>query len=537
MMGTGRGTFRRHSRRCVVACVSVFALVAAACGNDDAGSPAAGTGDGTASPSASGDVAGGSAPDGSSDSRTVRIALSTDIPTVDVHLGGNSPIYNVYANLYEALVGFDGTGTEYPVLAAELPTQIEDDRWRVKLREGVTFNNGEAFNAEAVAANVERMTAPETASSFISQIETITGTEIVDEYTIDILTDGFDVVLPARLSYIYMMAPSVVSDPSLIDDGAGTGPYEIESWDPATQITLTRNDGYWGDAPTIDRAEFVFLQEPGTRVAALLSDEVDIATDLPPDDAPRVPKTAYSSDQSVVMWLPNSSPDTTTGNVLVRRAMQHAIDREAIANDLYGGDAEVIKGVPLVEAWFGFDPDAPDYEYDPELAASLVEEAGAEGAKIRLVNDAGRWPRVDDIVQILQAAWTSIGLDVEVDNIDGSAWVDVLIGAAPRPEAMILQTTNEFFDASLLGSKYLSPDSVRVTHDDQELKEILDQANGTSVAEDRLALYKQAIEINHDNAYALPIVASPSNLVGMAEAVQWEPGIEARTIVAEMDLE
>ena len=465
------------------------------------------------------------------DSDTIGIAVSSSLPNLDAHIPSASPVMDVFDNIFEQLYDFEGDGELVPELAAELPEQVEDDRWQVKLREGVTFHNGDPFDADAVIANIERMTDPGTAADFLDLIATIVDVEKVDDYTVDIVTDGLDVVLPSRLSYIRMMAPSTFED---VEAGIGTGPYKVGTWDQASSITLNRYEDYWGEAPEIGAAKFVFLEEPGTRVAALLSGEVDVIMGLSPDDQERVPAWANSSDQAVVMAQPNVAKGVATGDVRVRRAMMHAMDRESIATDLYGGGAKVLNGAPIAEGWFGFDPNAGSYEYDPELAADLIQEAGAEGETVRVVYDAGRWPRIAEITQILQAAWSEIGLKVELDNQPGEAWVDTLMGVTERPEIIMVQTTNEFRDASLTADKYMHPDSNRTTQEDPELAGILDAAIATSDEAEREALYKEAIAIMHDEVYSLPIVSEPSATVGMSDRVSWTPGVEARPIVANM---
>ena len=473
---------------------------------------------------------------GAGDGGSITVSTISSLPNLDAHLPSASPVIDVFDNMYEQLYDFEADGTLAPELAAELPEQVEENRWRVKLREDVTFHNGDPFDADAAIANIERMTDPETGAEFLDLIATIVAVERVDDFTIDLLTDSLDVVLPSRLSYIRMMAPSTFEDKAVADEGVGTGPYELDSWDEASSITLNRNDDYWGEEPEISQAKFVFLEEPGTRVAALLSGEVDVIMGLSPDDQERVPQWANSSDKAAVLGQPNVDPNVVTGDVRVRRAMMHALDRESIAQELYGGSAEVLDGAALVEGWFGFDPNVGSYEYDPEKAADLIREAGAEGATVRVVYDAGRWPRIAEITQIAQAAWSDIGLNVELDNQPGEAWVDTLMGVSERPEIIMIQTTNEFRDASLSADKYMHPDSDRTTQEDPELARILDSAIATSDSDEREELYSQAIGIMHDQVYSLPLVSEPSATVGMAEGVSWTPGVEARPIVANMSL-
>lgn len=465
----------------------------------------------------------------------ITIASSESLPSLDAHVLSSSPVMAVFDNIYEQLYEFEPDGTLYPELAAELPKQVADDRWRVSLRKNVEFSNGEAFNADSAIQNIERMTDPKTASAFYDQVASITGAEKVDDYTIEVLTEGFDVVLPQSLTYIRMMSPSSIEGNAYdTEDTFGTGPYQVDSWDKASSITLARNDSYWGDQAKIAKAKFVFLEEPGTRIAALKSGEVDVMMALSPDDRSQVPEWANASDEAVVLAQPNSSPDRVTGDVRVRRALMYAMDRESIAKNLYEGNAKVLHGAPLAENWFGFDPDAPFYEYDPDKAAALISEAGAKGETLTVVYDAGRWPRIAEITQVLQEAWTKAGLKVELQNKPGEAWVDSLNGVTERGDLIMVQTTNEFQDASLTADKYLNPDSMRATHKDAKLEGLINAAVQTSDEDKRLDLYSQIIEINHQQMYSMPIVSEPSGEVAMATNVNWTPGNEARPLVANM---
>ena len=500
--------------RVLTALLLGFTLVAGACGSDDEeAAPAATT-------------------------RTLRIATIQEVATMDAHLVGTKADDDVFVNIFEQLVDLNPDGSLFPVLASELPENVEDNRWRVQLREGVTFSNGEAFDADAVVLNVERMIDPELGSVHFDNISAIVGIERVDDFTVDILTDGFDVVLPKRLWYIRMIAPSSIQAETLNDEAFGTGPYVVKSWDRATSITLEANDEYWGDQPQVREVKVVFLPDPGTRLAALLSGEVEIITGLAPDDAERVPQFVTSSDRAVLMGSPTCEPGRVTNDLRVRQAMLHSIDRESIVRDLYGGDATAIHGVPVDPSWFGYDADVSTYEYDPERAKALIEEADAVGGHVSIVFWADRWPRLAEVTQVLQAAWEDIGLDVELLNKAGSAYGDALKGRAERPELVMVETANEFFDASLVSGKFLAPGAARATCPAvaPELTPLLDAAINTSDGQERLRLYSEIFEIASANAISIPIVAGPIETIGMASSVSWQPGLQGITRVFDMSL-
>ena len=142
------------------------------------------------------------------------------------------------------------TASWHPVWRPTLPTQVDDTTWEFTLREGVTFHNGEPFNADSVVATINRMVGlverGETDNDGF--YATLVGAEAVDEYTVRIMTDGPDGVLPARMYWLKQIPASAEETPDLSDEPIGTGPYRFESRNQGVDIVLVANEEYWGEA-------------------------------------------------------------------------------------------------------------------------------------------------------------------------------------------------------------------------------------------------------------------------------------------------
>src|SRR5262245_21472687 len=157
----------------------------------------------------------------------ITIALGSEPTSLDPHLVDDGGERAINDNIYETLLTRTPEGELAPGLATELPTQIDDTTWEFTLRDGVTFHNGEPFNADSVVATVNRMVGlverGETDNSGV--FGTLTGATAVDEHTVQITTDGPDGVLPARMYWLKQIPASAEETPDLSDEPIGTGPY------------------------------------------------------------------------------------------------------------------------------------------------------------------------------------------------------------------------------------------------------------------------------------------------------------------------
>lgn len=524
-------------RRQVVCLVVALALVVlpACAGAGDADSPAT-TAEETDSPATTAEVTDSPATTAEEQDQEKELVIGfvTEPVSLDPHVPQDE---HILPNVVEPLVRTGTDGQLQPLLAAELPAPIEETRWRVPLREDVSFHDGTPFDADVVVFNLERLLSLGPESNLAGRFEGVVGAEKVDQFTVDILTEAADSLLPARLEFLNMVPPGYVDDPAFAEQLIGTGPYKMIEWVRGASITVESNPDYWGEPPEIDRATFRFIGDYGTRLSSLLAGEIDIMQTLDYDDREAVPAVVVPSVADMMFIMLNTL-DGLTADVRVRQAMALAIDREAIASQLYSGIATVPQGQILDESWFGSDPDAAaDYGYDPDRARELLAEAGAEGATVGFLSAFGYHPKMEDVWSAIGSNWQDVGLVVEMDGRDRAAYIDVILGnVSPRPVATLIQGSQDFQDGGVWMEVWFNSESSRALVDDPEIQNLIEMNRFEIDQERRRDNVRQMADIVQAKAYGLPVVSVPTTVYGVSERLLWEPGQQQWVLLSLMDI-
>ena len=358
-----------------------------------------------------------------------------------------------FPNLWEGLINRDWMGNQGPVagLATEWK-RIDDKTLELKLRQGVKFHNGDeltaddvvfSFSKERVFGNTEPKGGktifeadhkPTTVKELPAAVPGIgrrlwpalAGVEAVDKYTVRFHNATPDVTLEGRL-YAY---GSQIANRRAWDEAGSytdwarkpvtTGPYQVGDYKPDVSLTLVAFDEYWGGRPPLEEIRFVEVPEVASRVNGLLSGEYDFACDLPPDQIATVQAASGFEVQGSTILNHRVSVFNTQNeilaNPLVRRAMTHAIDRQAIVDALWGGQTVIPEGLQFasfktsdmyIDGW-----NVP--EYNPQLAQDLLKQAGYKGDAIpfRLLNNYYTNQTANG--QIMVEMWKQVGLNVEI---------------------------------------------------------------------------------------------------------------------------
>ena len=437
------------------------------------------TGDGgTATTSGGGGTQATSPP---AESAEITIILAGEPTTLDPQIRDDGNERAVSDNIYETLMARTPEGELVPGLAAGEPTQVDETTWQFTLREGITFHNGEPFNAESVVASVDRIIDPDFASEQVSFFATISGAEAVDDTTVNILTTEPDPILPARMYWMKMVPATASGDAAFAENPSGTGPYQFVEWVRGDHVTLEANPDYWGDTSNVARVTFRFVPEAGTRLSALIAGDADVITNLQPEDVGSAPQSASVTGLEHPMLIINTT-EGATADVRVRQAMNLAVDKQAMADELFGGNATVDQCQILSETFFGYNPDLEAYGYDPDAARALIAEAGAEGATVELIGTSGRWLKDREVVEVVGNFLTEVGLVPEVQIFEFDEYLNRLFGDI-RPPVIYVTSSNELLDADRQLSAYYHLDGIGASNDDAELAGWIDDARSeTDVA-------------------------------------------------------
>jgi peptide/nickel transport system substrate-binding protein len=373
---------------------------------------------------------------------TLRWARAGDSLTLDPHSQNEGPTHALSQQIYEPLISPDMEAKPIPALATEwMVKEGEPNVWVFKLREGVKFHGGEDFTAEDVVFSFNR--AKMESSDMKELLVTIKEVRAVDDYTVEMETEGPNPILPNNLTNLFIMdkgwaEANDVTKPAEFDDGEetyavrnanGTGAFMLESREPDTKTVLKANPDYWGkDQFPLEVTEIIYtpIQNAATRVAALLSGEVDIIQDVPVQDIDRVANAdglkVGNAPQNRTIFFGINSGDADLENdnvegknpfadVRVRKAMNMAIDRDAIKQVVMRGQSAPTGVImpPFVNGWT---PELDAYpKADIEAAKALMEEAGyGDGFEVTMHCPNDRYINDEAICQAAVGMMGKIGI-------------------------------------------------------------------------------------------------------------------------------
>src|SRR2546430_7210063 len=226
------------------------------------------------------------APAGAAPAGEVKIGLAAEPSTFDPHLtvGRNTQIFIV--NVYDGLTARDAQGHVVPALA-ESWKRLDPTTWQFSLRKGVKFHNGDDFNAESVKYTLDRAINPDTKATISSEVGTIAKTDILDPFTVNVVTKNPDLLLPNRMGELYglMLSPKhteAVGKEGIATKPNGTGPFKLTEWAKNERLVLEANPSYWRGAPKVQKITVRPILEDAARIAALQTGEVALTPPLRP---------------------------------------------------------------------------------------------------------------------------------------------------------------------------------------------------------------------------------------------------------------
>jgi peptide/nickel transport system substrate-binding protein len=463
------------------------------------------------------------------------IAIGGDPSTLDPQVADDGNERAVNDNIYETLIARDSATMGLVPSLAESWSQLDDVTWELKLRTGIKFHNGEDFNAAAAAFAINRVINPDLASEQISFFATIKEAKAVNDTTLQVITDGPDPTLPTRLYWLKIVPPDYASDADFDTKPVGTGPYKFVEWVRDDHITLEANTDYWGDEPSIGKVTIRPIQEEVTRLAALKAGEVDLVRGLIPEYVGDVPKVK-SVPGLEFPWLRLNTLVGPLTDKNLRLAINHAINKEELAESLYGGYAVPAEGQILTPGHFGFNASVTAYPYDPDKSRELIQAAGYNGEELEFIGESGRWLKDKELIEAVAGQLREVGLNVKVNIVEWSAWLDLLFaGADKAPIIQFSAHSNELLDADRTMSALYHSAGSQTAYSNSELDWRVDTARTETDLAVREQLYHEAIQIAYDAA-ALGVLLNLEDIYGMTERLEWTPRLDGKMLVSEMTL-
>lgn len=373
------------------------------------------------------------------------IGLASEPTSVDPHYHNLGPNNALGRHIYGNLIMQDENQQLQPGLAVSWEA-IDDLTWEFKLREGVTFHDGNPLTADDVVFSFERAPdVPNSPSSYATYIKGKTAVK-VDDLTVHIKTESPYPQMATDVSTIPIISVEAGEGASTEDYNAGkaaigAGPYKFVEFVPGDRIVLERNDGYWGEAPAWDKVTFKAIKSGPSRVAALLAGDVDVIASVPTTDIESLKgeenislfqgvsnRVIYlhldhdRADSPFVTAKDGGGIDNPLRDQRVRMAISKAINRDAIVERVMENVA-LKAGQLLPEGFFGVSPNLQPVDHDPEGAKALLAEAGVpdgfaltiHGPNDRYINDA-------KIAEAIAQMLTRAGIDTAVETMPRSVY-------------------------------------------------------------------------------------------------------------------
>jgi peptide/nickel transport system substrate-binding protein len=423
-------------------------------------------------------------------------------------------------NIYSGLVRWKiGTAEIEPDLATDWAYSDDGLELTFTLREGVQFHNGYGeVTSEDVKFSFERIMAADSGSPFQETMSIIKEVQAPDPYTVKLILNETSATL---LSDILPYRPGyVVSKKAVEEMGAeqfgltpiGSGPFVFTEWTPGVEVVLSANMDYYAGPPQIGVLRLLPIVDENAAAIALETGEISLAW-LATSEAYNVLKdnpdlTFYenTSNAARYIWLDNT--EAPLDNVLVRRALQHAIDRETISEVGFEGIHPALYTI-LMPTMLCYTPDVPIYEYDPDLARELLTEAGyPDGFSLKLLYS--QRPQDQTISEMVQGMWADVGVTLEIVGLEHGTTTDIRrdpvaikeydgvqvhFGRTADPDSFLIETFHT--GAFPPGSNGMFYDGV---------DDLIDAGRTELDPEARCEIYRQIQEKIQTDAPGIPIV-------------------------------
>ncbi|MDX2484690.1 MAG: ABC transporter substrate-binding protein [Pseudodonghicola sp.] len=437
----------------------------------------------------------------------ITVAMQLEPPHLDPTSAAAGAIDSVlYSNVFEGLTRFMGDGSVVPGLAESWDISEDGLSYTFHLHDGVTFHDGTTLDAGDVKFSLDRARAEDSANAQKALFADIATVEIVDPLTVKVTLNE------PNGSFLFNMAwgDAVIVAPESIaaikQTPIGTGAFKFSQWVQGDKIVLEKNPAYWGTPAKLDSATFKFISDPTAAFASVMAEDVDVFSGFPaPENLPqfeadpRFQVLVGSTEGETILAINNKQPPFD--NVLVREAVAHAIDRQAIIDGAMFG-----YGTPIGTHFAPHNPAYVDLTaqsaYDPELSKKLLAEAGLpDGFETTLHLPPPSYARRGG--EIIAAQLAQVGIKAEIINVEWAQWLETVFRGKTFGLSIVSHT--EPMDIGI----YARPEYY-FQYDNAGFQELMSTLNATTDPAKRTEMLQQAQKIIADdyvNGYLFQLAA------------------------------
>lgn len=443
------------------------------------------------------------------------IAVGGEAQTLDPHktFSGNS--FVVTNQIYESLLSRGTDGSLQPRLATEWKA-VNETTWEFKLRQGVKFQDGTPFNAEAVKFSIERLKNPDTKGPGAYIVTMIKEVKVIDANTVQMITDKPFAPLPAHLAHpVAAMVSPAGAKGDLGKNPIGTGPFKFSNWKAGESVTLVANADYWGGKPKLETVVLRVIPEAGTQLVELKAGTVDLFSGVQPEKFNEIANDKELTATKFLGWgsfyLTYNTKEGPTANPAVRKAIAMAIDRKGMVDTLRAGMAE-LSNSPIPKTVFGASSTVAPIPFDVNAAKNLLKQAGVT-TPLKLKLQTYENAETKQIAGAIQAQLKEIGIDLEIAVTDSAAFSKDSLqpnhGLLLSSWGTVTMDADYAFWAWYQSGQHQADN--KAFYANPEVDKLLADARGTADEKARLAAYEKIQTIVQNDLPYLPLYYPLSN--------------------------
>jgi peptide/nickel transport system substrate-binding protein len=447
---------------------------------------------------------------------TLIAAFSADPAGFDPVRGPSGMSHVVIEQVYETLMLLDPDAKPIPGLAESYEMSEDGLAYTFKLRDGVTFHNGDPLTAEDVKFSFDRLREPDSGYSYGSQVETIEAVEVVDPLTV-----RFRLSERTGPFLIYMAFPgSSIVPKKLVEAGhdlnaqpIGSGPFKFVSYQPRSAIKFERNPDYYEEGkPYFDAMEYRIISDITALTNAVMSGVVNFSNEIPPKDWATIQSNSdlvgKTIEGSRYYWLLPNNAKPPLDDPKVRQAIAHAIDRQAVVTGAFFGQATPILGGVIPEWNWGY----ADLQYfspsgDPERAKQLLAEAGDPDGFETSMTIASSFPAMVAMAPIIQANLQAVGIKASIGTMEIPRYWDEVWSTSNFDITTMYWLSPLADPDDFVTNNYKCGMAINVQKSCSEAMDaILAEAKAAPTEEERKQLYREMQELSMEEMGIVPLV-------------------------------
>jgi len=476
---------------------------------------------------------------------TIVVGLQAEPTTLDSQQISDYNSHRAAYGIYDMLLRFEDEGTNVEPGLAER-WEISDDglEYTLYLRQGVKFHDGTDFNADAVKFNIDRqidVDHPFHNTGQFAYAEFTWGmvdrVEVVDPYTVKfVLKDKF-----APFLNHLAMHPAAMASPAAVEkygmdfsiNPVGTGPFKFVRWTPGVEVVLEKNPDYWRGEPLLDQIIYRPIIEDQSRLTELESGGVNFMVNVPPDDLARIKgDSQYTVVEQAGMhtwWVAFNHTKEPFNNKLVRQAMNYAINKQAIVDNILKGTGQLAVS-PLPPVVWSYTDDIQTYEYNPEKAKELLAEAGyPDGFTCDFwLPESGSGMQQPVVMgTAMQADLKAVGIDCTIQTFEWGSYLEKVIVPPDQAEFDLMEMSwigdngdPDNFLYILLSGEQFPPNGYNMGfYNNEEVNKLLAEARVTLDKAQRTELYVQAQKLIAEDPPWM-VIDHESQIVAMSNKIK-----------------